>query len=227
MTKAGGLVAYYRVSRQSQARSGLGLAAQKEAVAQFAAANGVEIVAEFEEVETGKGADALDRRPQLAAALDMAKKTKGTVAVAKLDRLSRDVSFISNLMSKRVPFVVTELGFETDPFLLHLYAALGEAERRFISSRTRLALAQKRAQNVKLGNPVNLKEAGQKGAQRQKEDADARAATITWFVQNLRDQRKTHRQIADALNASPHRPARGDTWHRSTVANVMKRTGIA
>lgn len=224
---AGVLVAYYRVSRQSQARTGLGLAAQREAVAQFAAANGLEIVAEFEEVETGKGADALERRPQLAAALDAAKKAKGSVIVARLCRLSRDVAFISTLMSRRVPFVVAALGLDTDPFLLHLYAALGEQERRLISQRTRAALAQKRAQGVALGNRTNLVEAGRKGALRQREEADARAATVTWFVQNLRDQKRTHRQIADALNNSPHRPARGDTWHRSSVANLMKRAGIA
>jgi len=84
------------------------------------------IVAEFVEFESGKGADALDRRPQLAAALAAAKGSKCSVVVAKLDRLSRDVAFVSGLMAQRVPFIVAELGRDADPFMLHLYAALAE-----------------------------------------------------------------------------------------------------
>src|SRR4029077_1186486 len=98
------IVAYHRVSTAAQGRSGLGLEAQRKAIAAFAAAEGFEIVAEFTEVETGKGSDALDRRPQLKAALKAAKRAKCEIAVAKLDRLSRDVSFISGLMAQRVPF---------------------------------------------------------------------------------------------------------------------------
>jgi DNA invertase Pin-like site-specific DNA recombinase len=87
----------------------------------------------------------LDRRPQLAAALGQARKAKCPVIVAKLDRLSRDVHFISGLMSHRVPFIVAELGADADPFMLHLYAALAEKERALISARTRAALAAKKA----------------------------------------------------------------------------------
>ena len=97
------------------------------------------------ETESGKGADALDRRPQLAAALDAARKAKCPVIVAKLDRLSRDVAFISGLMAQRVPFIVAELGADADPFMLHLYAALAEKERRLISERTKSALAVRKA----------------------------------------------------------------------------------
>ena len=104
------LVAYYRVTTQKQGRSGLGLEAQRKAVAAFAEAEGFEIIAEFTEIETGKGADALDRRPQLKAALKAAKKAKCEVAVAKLDRLCRDVAFIAGLMAQRVPFIVAALG---------------------------------------------------------------------------------------------------------------------
>ena len=130
-------VAYYRVSTQRQGRSGLGLEAQRTAVARFAEAEGIALLAEFTEVETGKGADALDRRPQLAAALATARQAKCPVLVAKLDRLSRDVAFIAGLMAQRVPFIVAELGSDADPFMLHLYAALAEKERRQISERTR------------------------------------------------------------------------------------------
>src|SRR5437870_2019697 len=104
------LVSYIRVSTAGQGKSGLGIEAQRAALARFAEAEGGEIIAEFCEVETGKGADALDRRPQLAAALSLAKKSKAAVVVAKLDRLSRDVAFISDLMARRVPLIVAELG---------------------------------------------------------------------------------------------------------------------
>jgi hypothetical protein len=120
-------IAYYRVSTQRQGRSGLGLEAQRTAVARFAEAEGITIAREFTEVETGKGADALDRRPQLATALATARGEKCPVLVAKLDRLSRDVAFIAGLMAQRVPFIVAELGADADPFMLHLYAALGRS----------------------------------------------------------------------------------------------------
>jgi DNA invertase Pin-like site-specific DNA recombinase len=112
---------------------GLGLEAQREALERFAQANGLQIVAEFTEIETGKGADALELRPQLASALNMARKRKCSIAVAKLDRLSRDVHFISGLMVHRIPFIVAELGADIDPFMLHIYAALAQKERALIS----------------------------------------------------------------------------------------------
>jgi DNA invertase Pin-like site-specific DNA recombinase len=135
------IVAYYRVSTGKQARSGLGLEAQRQAVKAFATAEGFAITAEFIEAESGKGADALDRRPQLAAALAEARRQgRCAIAVAKLDRLSRDVAFISGLMAQRVPFVVAELGRDVDSFVLHLFAAMAEKERALISSRTKAAL---------------------------------------------------------------------------------------
>jgi DNA invertase Pin-like site-specific DNA recombinase len=140
------VVAYLRVSTSRQGRSGLGIEAQRENIARFAASEGYEVTGEYVEVETGKGADALERRPQLTAALNAARKRRGAVVVAKLDRLSRDVHFISGLMSHKVPFIVTELGADVDPFILHLYAALGEKERNLIASRTKAALAAKKAQ---------------------------------------------------------------------------------
>jgi DNA invertase Pin-like site-specific DNA recombinase len=102
-------------------------------------------------VETGKGADALDRRPQLVAALAAARLAGGAVVVAKLDRLSRDVAFISGLMAMRVPFIVAELGADADLFMLHLYAALAEKERLMIATRTKAALAAAKARGKVLG----------------------------------------------------------------------------
>jgi DNA invertase Pin-like site-specific DNA recombinase len=128
---------YIRVSTARQGLSGLGIEAQRQVLRLFAKAEGLEVLGEFVEVETGKGADALDRRPQLKHALAEAKRLRCRVAVAKLDRLSRDVHFISGLMAHRVPFVVAELGSDADPFVLNLFAALAEKERSLISTRTR------------------------------------------------------------------------------------------
>ena len=147
-------IAYLRVSTQRQHRSGLGLDAQRAAIERFASSESLTIAAEYVEAETGKGFDAPDRRPQLAAALAIAKAAKCSVVVAKLDRLSRDVAFIAGLMAQRVPFIVAELGADADPFMLHLYAALAEKERRQISERTKSALASRKLQGTKLGKPV-------------------------------------------------------------------------
>jgi DNA invertase Pin-like site-specific DNA recombinase len=126
-------------------------------------AQDIEIIAEHTEVESGKGADALDRRPELAAALANARKAKCPIIAAKLDRISRDMHFISGLMAHKVAFIVAELGADVDPFMMHIYAALAEKEQTLISQRTKAALAQKKLQGVKLGNPHNRAEAAVKG----------------------------------------------------------------
>jgi DNA invertase Pin-like site-specific DNA recombinase len=141
-------VAYIRVSRPKQGRSGLSLEAQQAAIRAFCAQHSYSIEAEYREVETGKGADALERRPELAAAMKLARKLgrggkagAAPVIIAKLDRLSRDVHFISGRMVQRVPFIVTELGPDVDPFMLHIQAAVAEKERNRIAQRTKEALA--------------------------------------------------------------------------------------
>src|SRR5512144_860243 len=143
------------------------------------------LIAEYVEAETGKGADALDRRPQLAAALAAAKASKCSVVVAKLDRLSRDVAFVAGLMAQRVPFIVAELGRDADPFMLHLYAALAEKERRLISERTRAALAIRKATGAKLGNPSNIREAGEAGRSSLIEAADDHARSMLPLLRTL------------------------------------------
>src|ERR1700730_13591045 len=169
------LVAYYRVSTREQGRSGLGLDAQRAAVARFAEAEGFEIVAEHVEIETGKGSDALDRRPKLAAALAEARRHGKAcpIAVAKLDRLSRDVAFVAQLMVQKVPFISVELGADADPFMLHLFAALAEKERALISQRTKAALAAAKVRGQALGNP-RLSEARAIANAAHKAEADAR-----------------------------------------------------
>jgi len=217
-------VAYYRVSTQRQGRSGLGIEAQRERVAQFLEAEGIELIAEFTEVETGKGSDALDRRPRLFQALAMARKERCPVVVAKLDRLSRDVAFISGLMAQRVPFIVAELGADADPFMLHLYAALAEKERTLISERTKAALAARRANGTRLGNPSNPAQAAAKGRQVAVAEADRFAATVMPMIQSLnRYGINSYRGLAAALNERGVRTARGGKWQVSNVRNLIAR----
>ena len=219
-------VAYYRVSTERQRRSGLGIEAQQAAVARFAEAAGFALVAEFVEAASGKGADALERRPQLARALATAKGQRWPVIVAKLDRLSRNVAFIANLMAQRVPFIVAELGVDADPFMLHLYAALAEKERRLIGERTRAALAERRNSGVRLGNPVNATEAAALGRRIQVAEADQFAANVLPVIAALQSTGITDlRGIAAALNARAIPTARGGKWHVSNVRNVVARAG--
>src|SRR3954447_7219446 len=219
------LIAYYRVSTKRQQRSGLGLDAQRAAVTRFAEAEGMTIIGEYVEVETGKGADALDRRPRLAAALLAARKAKCSVLVSKLDRLSRDVAFISGLMAQRVPFIVAELGRDADPFMLHLYAALAEKERRLISERTRAALAARKANGGVLGNPRNIAEAGRLGRNIQIALADEFTRNVLPVVDALRNTGAvTLEAISRGLNRQGIRTARSKRWHASSVMNLLART---
>ena len=161
-------------------------------------------MAEFVEVETGKGSDALDRRPQLSAAQKMAQKRKAPIIVAKLDRLSRDVHFISGLMTHRTPFIVAELGADADPFMLHLYAALAKQERRLISQRTRTrSLPRKRRES---GWAVSTL---------------ARAEELRPILTELAGQ--SARAIAAELNTrNLPTPGRGP-WHAVQVIRVLRR----
>jgi DNA invertase Pin-like site-specific DNA recombinase len=217
------LVGYVRVSTAQQGRSGLGIEAQKDALERFAASEGLTLVRVFVEVETGKGADAIERRPQLATALNEARRQRCPVAVAKLDRLSRDVHFISGLMTHRVPFVVAELGADVDPFILHLFAALAQKERAMISARTKAALAAARARGVTLGGP-DLPKARKRAVASIKTLADQHAANVLPVIRELRRAGATSlHQIANALNARGITTPRGGQWYASSVRNVLER----
>ena len=216
------VVAYLRVSTDRQGRSGLGLEAQREAIGRFARDQGLDLVEERVEVESGKGADALELRPQLRSALDIARRRKCAIVVAKLDRLSRDVHFISGLMAQRVPFVVAELGPDVDPFVLHLYAALAEKERAMISQRTKAALQAAKARGVRLGNP-NLANVRGKGSEGTKAAADRFAANVLPLIKPMRDEGRTLREIAAALNERAVPTARGGRWAAATVRDVLMR----
>ncbi len=216
-------ITYLRVSTDQQSKSGLGIEAQRAAVNAFCTANGYDVTQEHVETETGKGSDALDRRPVLAAALAQARKAGAPVIVAKLCRLSRDVHFVSGLMAHRVPFIVAELGEGVDPFMLHVYAALAEKERALISARTRDALAVKKAQGVKLGNP-NPAAAAAKGLAVMKAAADQRAANVLPVIKEIQAAGiKTLADIAKALNARGVRTSQGKDWKPTSVARVLTR----
>jgi DNA invertase Pin-like site-specific DNA recombinase len=217
-------VAYYRVSTRQQQRSGLGIEAQRATVSRFAEAEGLTLIAEFVEAETGKGADALDRRPQLAAALAAARMAKCGVLVSKLDRLSRDVAFVAGLMAQRVLFMVAELGRDADPFMLHLYAALAEKERHLISERTKAALAIRKASGTKLGNPVNIREAGAMGRGTLEAAADDHARSLLSVLRTVRNEGSiTLAAITSAFNDRRIPTPRGARWHVSSVANLLAR----
>jgi DNA invertase Pin-like site-specific DNA recombinase len=207
-------IAYTRVSTARQGKSGLGLEAQQAALARFAEAEGYRLIEMFQEVETGKGADALDHRPQLAAALKAAKKIKAPIIVAKLDRLSRDVHFISGLMSHKTPFIVAELGADADPFMLHMYAAFAEKERRMISQRTRDALAARKAQGKPQGGITA-------GSIKNQADAKARAEALRPIFAELAGL--STRAIAVTLNDRNIATPGGGKWHAVTVKRVMSR----
>jgi DNA invertase Pin-like site-specific DNA recombinase len=217
-------IAYLRVSTHRQQRSGLGIEAQRAAIQRFAEAERMTLIAEYVEAETGKGADALDRRPQLASALAAAKAAKCSVIVSKLDRLSRDVAFVSGLMAQRVPFIVAELGRDADPFMLHLYAALAEKERRLISERTRAALAMRKASGARLGNPINIEAAGRAGRASLVTAADEYAIKLLPALRAIQETcLKSLGAIASALNDRKIPTSRGARWHRSSVANLIAR----
>jgi DNA invertase Pin-like site-specific DNA recombinase len=217
-------IAYLRVSTERQDRSGLGIEAQRERVRQFTEAEGITLIGEEVEVDTGKCADALDRRPRLAEALALARKARCPVIVARLDRLSRDVAFIAGLMAERVPFIVAELGRDSDPFLLHIHAALAEKERRLISERTKAALAIRKRNGVRLGNPVNAAEAAASGRQAAIGNAQQFAERILPVIRSLQTSGITsYRGIARALDERGIPTARGGQWQVSNVRNVIDR----
>ena len=225
-------IGYVRVSRTSQGRSGLGLEAQRAAIEQFARVEGLTISEVFEEVETGSGSDALDRRPKLAAALKAASKSKSPVLVAKLDRLSRDVHFISGLMAHRVEFVVCDLGRQSDPFVLHLYAALAEKERGMIAVRTKAALKAAKRRGTKLGMDGKSKAEGRAiralGVEANRAAALARLKDLK-LDKHIDDALSGGRSLRAAttwLNERNIASPGGGRWHAPSLLKAAVRLGL-
>ena len=213
-------IAYYRVSTQQQGRSGLGLEAQRAAVAAYVARGGWEQVGAFEEVETGKGANALARRPQLQAALTLCKKQGATLIIAKLDRLARNVHFVTGLLEAGVEFVAADMP-TANKVMIQVHAVMCEWERDQISARTRAALAAAKARGVQLGKtgPANLRA-----------NNDRRVAEATEVAMRLRPvlasfaaQRYSQRRIVGELNALGVPAARGGRWSLTQLRRVLRR----
>ena len=223
-------VGYIRVSTTSQGRSGLGLEAQRAAIAQFARSEGVEVTDVFEEVETGSGSDALDRRPKLAAALQAARKMKAPILVAKLDRLSRDVHFISGLMAHRVEFVVCDLGRQSDPFVLHLYAALAEKERTLIATRTAAGLKAAKRRGAKLGmagkSEAEVRSIAKRGAEANKAVALERLGPLKLSVADSLREGRSLRAAASWLNERGIESPGSGRWYAPSVLKAARRLGL-
>ena len=212
-------VVYKRVSTKEQGRSGLGLDAQERDIALFLDGFSEEpyrVLATFTDVLSG--ADAA--RPELAAALDLCRKSLATLLVSKLDRLSRKVSTIATLMEdKRISFRVAQMPY-ADNFQLHIYAALAEQERLFISARTKAALAEAKGRGVQLGG---LRDTTMRRNAALKANAAARADRVAGIILPLRDAGKPLREIADHLNRAGVQTARGGSWQASQVMRVLNR----
>lgn len=214
----GKVVAYYRVSTQKQGRSGLGLEAQREAVRRYMSEHQSELLAEFEEVETGKGSNALEKRPGLREAVALAKKKRATLLIAKLDRLARNVHFVSGLMETGVQFRCCD--FPTaDRTMLHFYAAMAEHEGHRISQRIREALAAKKAAGKPVGNAASLLPLNGVRAVEAAEFASRLAPTL----QAYRSQGLTQRAMVGALNGAGVPTAGGGSWSLVQLQRVLRR----
>lgn len=210
------VVAYLRVSTKGQKKSGLGLAAQKATVDAYAAQQKARIVGEFIETESGRKSS----RPVLAAALAECRRTGATLVIAKLDRLARNVHFISGLMEGGVPFVACDLP-NAGPLELHVHASFAEDEARRIRQRTRDALAALKRSGVKLGNVNSVEAASEAGHKVQSKLAATYAATIQPIAEKLRKRGFTLQQIADHLTARGLLTRRAKAWTPTTVMRVL------
>ncbi|MEM7779454.1 MAG: recombinase family protein [Pseudomonadota bacterium] len=204
-------VAYLRVSTAKQQRSGLGLAAQRSTINEFLA-NDDELIAEFIDAHSGS----TDHREQLWKAMRLAKRHSAKLVIAKLDRFSRRVSFISRIMDEGVELVVAEMPTATD-FQLHIFAALAQEERRLISERTKAALAIAKANGVALGRN------GKALAAINMRNADQFAVELQPIILPMIDAGMSFQSVADQLNQANIKTFRGNHFHRQTVKNIAKR----
>jgi DNA invertase Pin-like site-specific DNA recombinase len=216
----GKFVAYYRVSTQKQGQSGLGIEAQRAAVETYLNGGGWQLVDEFTEVETGKGADALDRRPQLRAALALCKKVKATLVIAKLDRLARNVHFVSGLIETGVEFVAADIP-QANKTMIQMFAVMSEWERDAISKRTKEALAAAKARGIKLGaaGAGNLRPSLEK----RQADADAFAENLRGLISAYQARDLSQRGILEELNRLEVKSPRGGSWSLQTVQRLIAR----
>lgn len=225
----GKFVSYLRVSTDKQGRSGLGLEAQRDAVARYLNGGPWALVAEYVEVESGKR----NSRPQLQAAIRHAKAVKGKLVIARLDRLARNLHFVSSLQEQGVDFVAADMP-DANRLTIHIIAAVAEAVGRTISENTKNALAAAKARGVKLGNPngahaLRGKQRGNAEAvARIKEKAAQRAIDLQGIIEGIKLSGVTSvRGIAEELNRQGISAPRGNTWHPTAVARLLDRLAAA
>jgi len=213
------LIPYYRVSTRKQGESGLGLESQQACVAEFARIGQHEIIASYQEIETGKSCD----RPELSKAISHSKRAKGVLVIAKLDRLSRNVHFLSCLMESHVEFECCD-NPNANRLTLHILAAVAEDEARRISERTRAALAAYKARGGKLGTPANLTpEAGRKGSEATKKQARDAYAALLPDLRQWRGAGLSYRTIAAMLNGGGRTTRTGAPWNHNQVKRVLSK----
>ena len=214
----GKFIAYYRVSTDRQGRSGLGLDAQKASVTAYLNGGDWELVEEVVEVESGKK----NERPALQKALVKCRRQKATLVIAKLDRLSRNLAFIANLMESGVEFVATDMP-HANRTMLQIMAVFAEHEREMISKRTKEALAVAKARGVRLGSPVPEK-GSRLGNETRRTQADRFAQNALPMIREIQTTGASFRQIAEVLNGrGVVAPRGGCRWHATTVSRVLSR----
>ena len=224
----GTFVAYYRVSTARQGNSGLGLEAQKRAVADFLNGGAWQLMAEFVEIESGKN----DARPQLEQALATCELSGATLVVAKLDRLSRNLAFLAKLQESGARFVAADMP-EANELTIHIMAAVAQAERKAISTRTREALAAAKARGVRLGgyrgNGEDLRKGPARSAEVRRKQATERAIKVRRQIEALTTEGEgmSLRQVAAALNDRGITAPRGGEWHAAQVKTVLSRSSDA
>lgn len=207
-------VAYYRVSTTGQGESGLGLDAQRVAVQAYLNAHpGAELVAELTEIESGKKKN----RPELTRAVQLCRRQKATLVIAKLDRLARNVHFISGLMESRVNFVACD-NPHANRLMVHMLAAFAEHEREMISQRTKDGLQAAKARGVELGTT------GEARAAENRATADEFAREVVKQIRQIpEDLRPTIASLTSELNTRKIPTAKGGSWHRQSVYRLLGR----
>jgi len=210
-------IAYYRVSTERQGRAGLGMEAQQRAVAAFLQERDGELIAEFTEVESGRRND----RPQLHAALQACKKQKAQLVIAKLDRLARNVAFISGMMEAETAFVAVDMP-QANRFMLHIIAAVAEYERELISQRIIEAMAVAKIRGVKMGNPRPAPSLA-RGRETIAVRLEAHRQLMQPLIVPLRESGLSLRAVAGELNRRGIKTVWGRQWAAATVNGMLKR----
>lgn len=216
-------VSYYRVSRKEQGLSGLGLSAQKSSVTTYVNNQEGSIIQEFTEIETGTNKR---ERKEIHKAIQLAKNENAILVIAKLDRLARNVSFVSSLMDSGIEFVAVDMPTANN-FTIHIFSALAEQEAKLISSRTKQALAELKKSGTILGNPKNLtNDARAKGVKTIKENAinNDRNRQAQSVIVSCKEKGMSYREIAEYLNLLNFKTRYGNKFLAPTVYQLHSRT---